>query len=307
MQHIFANTLPIFLMTLVGVFIKRKWITSEEFWRGLEKLSYFLLFPCMLFSYVSEADLSSAGLIKIVLVLTVSTSIIAVGLIIYQRKHNSNKVLFTSTFQGSIRYNSYMLFGLSNALFGSESLSIVTVISTYMIVYTNLLSVTVFSIYIFNQAHQRTNMLLLLKLLASNPLILASLIGVIFNYYDIHLYIGIKKTILSFANSALAIGMINVGAGLKFVVNPVQVRQVIYASAVKLIALPLVTAIILSMMSIDGLLKSIAMLYSCLPCASTAYVLSRQLDGDPESMASIITFSTLLSIVTLSLIMYVLG
>lgn len=310
MQNIFSNTLPIFLITLLGSIIRRKWLTSEEFWRGLEKLSYFLLFPAVLFNYISAADLSSTTLIKLVLGLMISTCIVAAGLVVYRKKTGSDIVQFTSTFQGSIRYNSYIFLGAGSALFGAPGLAIVSVISSYMIIFTNLLTVMVFATYIPNseaEITRRKNFILILKLVLTNPLIIASMFGFLFNYYGWQLHMGVKNTIASLSDSALAIGMLNIGAGLKFVIDPADFKHVLFTSFVKLVILPVVTVTVLTLMSIGGLERSVGVLYSCLPCASTAYVLSRQLGGDPDSMLSIITFTTIFSVISLSILMYILG
>ncbi|WP_392506331.1 AEC family transporter [Rickettsia sp. 2024-CO-Wats] len=310
MNEIFCSTLPIFLITLLGSIIKNKWLTSEEFWRGIEKLSYFVLFPAMLFNYVSTADLSVASIIKLVVALIISTILVSIGLIIYQKKYNIDKVQFTSIFQGSIRYNSYIFFGVSSPLLGSSGLSIVAVISSYMIIFTNILSVMIFAYYIPNKSVTNTistSFVLMMKLIVRNPLIIASLVGFIFNYLNLELHLGLKKMLDSLSNAALAIGMLNVGAGLNFTIRQELLHNVMFTSFVKLVVFPLVSVVVLWLMSIDGLDRSVGILYSCLPCASTAYVLSRQLDGDPDSMASIITFTTFFSVVTISIIMYIMG
>ncbi|CEO17470.1 Membrane transport protein [Rickettsia monacensis] len=310
MNEIFCSTLPIFLITLLGSIIKNKWLTSEEFWRGIEKLSYFVLFPAMLFNYVSTADLSVASIIKLVVALIISTILVSIGLIIYQKKYNIDKVQFTSIFQGSIRYNSYIFFGVSSPLLGPSGLSIVAVISSYMIIFTNILSIMIFAYYIPNKSVTntiRTSFVLMMKLIVRNPLIIASLVGFVFNYSNLELHLGLKKTLDSLSNAALAIGMLNVGAGLNFTIRQELLHNVMFTGFVKLVAFPLVSVVVLWLMSIDGLDRSVGILYSCLPCASTAYVLSRQLDGDPDSMASIITFTTFFSVVTISIIMYIMG
>ncbi|MFP3012396.1 MAG: AEC family transporter [Rickettsia sp.] len=310
MNEIFCSTLPIFLITLLGSIIKNKWLTSEEFWRGIEKLSYFVLFPAMLFNYVSTADLSVASIIKLVVALIISTILVSIGLIIYQKKYNIDKIQFTSIFQGSIRYNSYIFFGVSSPLLGPSGLSIVAVISSYMIIFTNILSVMIFAYYIPNKSVTntiRTSFVLMMKLIVRNPLIIASLVGFVFNYSNLELHLGLKKTLDSLSNAALAIGMLNVGAGLNFTIRREVLHNVMFTSFIKLVAFPLVSVIVLWLMSIEGIDRSVGILYSCLPCASTAYVLSRQLDGDPDSMASIITFTTFFSVVTISIIMYIMG
>ena len=70
---------------------------------------------------------------------------------------------------------------------------------------------------------------------------------------------------------------------------------------------PIITFIILWIMAITGVAKSVGILFSCLPCASSAYILSRQLGGDPETMSSIITFTTIFSVLSLSILVYILG
>ncbi|RYE06124.1 MAG: AEC family transporter [Rickettsiaceae bacterium] len=309
MQNIFSSILPIFLVTLLGSIIKRKWLTSDEFWRGLEKLSYFLLFPAVLFNYISKADLSSTTLIKLVIALAIATLVVAAGLIINRKKKDHDKIQFTSTFQGAIRYNTYVFFGAGSALFGEAGLAIISVISSYMIVFTNIICVMVFATYIPSnnlENNKVKNFFLITKLITSNPLIISTLIGFLFNYYHLSLHLGVENAISSLSNSALAIGMLNVGAGLQFDINADRMKQVIFTSTIKLVILPIVTVIIMTLMSITGLERSIGVLYSCLPCASSAYALSRQLNGDPQSMASIITITTVFSVISLSLVMYVL-
>ncbi len=195
-------------------------------------------------------------------------------------------------------------------MLGSSGLSIVAIISSYMIIFTNILSVMIFAYYIPNKSVTNTistSFVLMMKLIVRNPLIIASLLGFVFNYSNLELHLGLKKTLDSLSNAALAIGMLNVGAGLNFTIRQELLHNVMFTSFVKLVAFPLVSVVVLWLMSIDGLDRSVGILYSCLPCASTAYVLSRQLDGDPDSMASIITFTTFFSVVTISIIMYIMG
>lgn len=310
MQHIFWSILPIFLITLMGSVIKHKWITSDEFWRGLEKLSYFLLFPILLFNYISTADLGSGALTRLVWGLIISSLIVSGSLAFYQNKYNIDKAQFTSIFQGSIRYNSYIFFALGKALYGDEGLVIVSVVSAYMIIFTNTLSVFIFVHYLGNDdksADSAPSLTMLLQKCAANPLIIASILGFMFNYADLSLNIGIKNTLDSLSNAALAMGILNVGAGLRFIINLYDIKNITIAGVVKLLILPIVTMIILSLTSIEPVPKAIGVLYSGLPCATTSYVLSKQFGGDYKLMASIITITTIFSVLSLSLLLYILG
>lgn len=309
MYNVFYSVLPIFLIALLGSVIRRKWLTSDEFWRGLEKLSFYILFPTVLFEYSSKIDLNSSGFLKLTLALIISTLCIAGLLVLYQSKKPYDKIQFTSVFQGATRYNNYIFFALGAALFGSEGLTIIATISPYLLILTNITAVISFVYYVpkGEGLTKRKSFILMAKSIAANPFILASIAGVMFNYLELTLNIGIEKTIHSLADSALAIGILIVGAGIKLKLKPEHFKQIAFTSMVKLILTPIITFLVLALIGVTGVAHSVGILFSCLPCASSSYILSRQLGGDPETMASTITFTTIFSILSLSILVYILG
>ncbi len=311
MIHIISSVLPIFIITLLGRFIRSYWLKSDEFWRGLENLSYFLLFPVVLFNYIIDADISSIHLIRLVFALMIATSIVAVGLIIFQKKYNIDNQVFTSIFQGSIRYNSYIFFALGDALYGKDGMVIVSVIAAYMIIFTNVLSVTVFSIYTPLKEEDKLRGFsqwgFMLKNISTNPLIIASIIGFFLNYLDVTLALSVHRTLQTLSSSALAIGILCVGASLRFNILSITTNLVITLSCImKLLILPAITFLVFKLLGIKGLAHSVGLLYSSLPTATNSYFLSKQLGGDAESMSTIITFSIVLSVLSLTLLTYIL-
>ncbi len=310
MNYVFVSILPIFLVTLIGSVIRRHWLTSDEFWRGLEKLSYFLLFPAVLFNYISTAEISSSELITLVVGLIISSLIVASGLILYQKHTDMDKAEFTSVFQGSVRYNSYIFFALGSSLYGEAGLAIVSVISAYMIIFTNVISVLAFNAYTVDNGHDDSSFGAAYNFLLSfarNPLIIASVAGFIFNYLDLEMNIAIHKTLHSLSDAALALGLMNVGAGLNFSISGLYMNRILFTGVVKLCVLPVVTAVVLTIFMINDTARSIGMLYSALPCASTAYILSKQMGGDADLMAAIITATTVFSVFTISMVMWWVG
>ncbi len=310
MYNIFCNVLPIFLIAFIGAFIKRRWIVSEDFWRGLEKLSFYLLFPAVLFINVYKLDLNSWDFIRLLLALVASHLIMVMIAIYYQKKEHYEKIQFTSFFQGSTRYNNYIFFALGSALFGSEGLSVISVISPYMIVLTNITSVMCFVHYVPQKngsSSKQRGLFVMLRTIGTNPFVLASITAFLFNYLQIDLNKGIAKTIENLSNSALTIGILIVGSSLKLNIHPQNMKLVTTASLLKLVVTPIITSVLLWVMAISGIAKAIGILFSCLPCATSAYILSRQLGGDHDTMSSIITFTTLFSVLSLSILMYIFG
>lgn len=310
MHSVFYGVLPIFLIAFLGSIIRRKWLTSDEFWRGLEKLSFYILFPAMLFEHTSKVDFSGTEFMRLTLALIIANLIIATILIIYQSKNEYDRIQFTSVFQGATRYNNYIFFAVGAALFGDEGLRIIATISPYLLILTNITAVMSFAHYIpknGSRLTKRKSLLLMVRSIGANPFVLASIAGVNFNYFQIVLNSGVEKTIHNLSDSALAIGILIVGAGIKLKIKPGHFKQIVATSGVKLILMPIVTFLVLWVMKITGTTKSVGILFSCLPCASSSYILSRQLGGDPETMSSIITFTTIFSILSLSMLVYILG
>jgi malonate transporter and related proteins len=67
--------LPVFLIIAFGVVLKRTLLPADEAWLGLERLTYFVLFPALLTVSTATADLKNvpAGSVAIVLFLAVIT------------------------------------------------------------------------------------------------------------------------------------------------------------------------------------------------------------------------------------------
>ncbi|WP_205836953.1 hypothetical protein [Neorhizobium sp. T25_27] len=59
MLIVFQSVLPIFLLVLLGVGLKRAPIINADFWDGLEQCSYWVMFPALLFSTMAKADFSN--------------------------------------------------------------------------------------------------------------------------------------------------------------------------------------------------------------------------------------------------------
>jgi hypothetical protein len=310
MYNVFYSVLPMFLIAFLGNVIRRNWLMSDEFWRGLEKLSFYVLFPTVLFKYSMAIDLHSSEFFYLIFALVFANLVVSGGLIAYQATYKPySRVQFTSVFQGATRYNNYVFFGIGSALFGGEGLTAVVAISPYLLILTNITSILSFSYYVprGEGISKRQSFLLIIKSVFANPFVLSSVLGIVCNYFNVELNLGVAKTIDNLSNSALTIGMLIVGAGIKIKIKSEHFKQIAFTSLVKLVIMPIVTFITIWLMGITGTAKSVGIVFSCLPCASSSYILSRQLGGDPETMASIITFTTIFSIFTLSLLVYILG
>ena len=93
------------------------------------------------------------------------------------------------------------------------------------------------------------------------------------------------------------------GAGLVFQGLRSSAWTVGLASTVKLAVLPLLAALGGWMMGLDATSRYVIVIFASLPSGPAAYVLARQLGGDHEFMAEIITFQTMAALLTMPLLL----
>ncbi|HIW06927.1 MAG TPA: AEC family transporter, partial [Candidatus Ignatzschineria merdigallinarum] len=191
---------------------------------------------------------------------------------------------------------------LSQSLFGSAGIVIAGVFMAYMIIVINILSISVLNVYGSNQSGKKSFGGIIIALF-KNPLIIGVLIGIFANLLNITITGPFKQWMLYLGNTATPLSLMSVGAGLILVMDRQKTSGVCLALILKLLITPLFTIIFLTLFNISGLPAGIALLFATMPSAGNAYILSRQMGGDSDAMASMITWSTLLSIITIPMIM----
>lgn len=301
MQNILLALLPIFLLISFGYILKRIKFPDEQFWQYADTFTYYVLFPSLLIYKLSTATLGNIDGFNFVL-----SGIIAV-LIITFLLMLANKFMFffeessfTSVYQGSIRFNTYVFLALSAGIYGDSGLVLAAFLITFMIPFINIMCITIFSIYTPNE---KISLLRILKSVATNPLIIACFIGGGLNYFDISLLMPIEKTLGILSSAALPLGLLSVGVGLH-IAHIKDVKFEIFSSV--FLKLAIFPAIIFSTglsLGISELPLLILVLFGSVPTATSAYILARQLGGDLKLMSAIISVQTLLSVITMSVLL----
>ena len=139
--------IPIVLLISIGYVLKRIQFVTTEVWSGIEKLTYYVMFPALLIHTLGQQHIQGTpwqlmmGVIFLVLFLS------AVILIIGFRFSTFSPATFTSIFQGGIRFNTYIALSVSGAFFGDSGLALASISAGFMIVFINLLCVGVFAVY----------------------------------------------------------------------------------------------------------------------------------------------------------------
>ncbi|MDR9469181.1 AEC family transporter [Marinospirillum sp.] len=292
---------PVFLVLLLGLLLKRLTFPAAEFWPQLERLVYFFLFPAMLVSRLAVADFADLDVDRVLLAVFLLLSLMTLLVWLLKRWISRDGAEFTSVFQGALRFNTYVALASSAELFGSLGLALAAVIMALMIPLLNLLCVLMFAVY---AGDRRLSITATLKTLASNPLILACLLGLLLNVSGIGLPGWSQPTLEILARAALPLGLLAVGVALNLNALRSAGGPLIFSSLLKLLLMPLLAMALSQLLGLNSQAQAVLVLFAAMPTATSAYILSRQLGGDAPLMAAVITAQTLVAMLTLPLMLY---
>lgn len=282
---------PVFLLILLGWIAKRARLISDTVWEPAEAATYYVFFPALLLE--STATASLAGLPVVPLIGALIGAILAVAGIVRLLKPylGVNGPAYTSVLQGAVRPNTYVAIGIVLALFGQSGIAVLSVALAFVIPVVNTLSVI--ALVQNGSSGAEAGWGRTLSQIARNPLIVSILAGALLNWSGVGLPPVLGPLLHILGQAALPIGLLAVGAGLDLDAARAQAGTVWLTSGIKLLLLPFVTAAACLAFGIDGLALSVSVVYGCAPCSATSYVMARQMGGDPELMAGIITATTL--------------
>lgn len=297
---VISALVPVFLVIALGTLLKRTLLPSAAGWDAFERIVYFVLFPALLIVTTATADLRNVPASGVGGALFVAILLVALLLIVLRplltRAFRLSGPAFTSVFQGSIRWNTFVALAIAGGLHGTLGLALISVAMVAMIPLLNLLSVIVLAWY---AAHKAPDVRTVLDQLLRNPLIWSVLIGLALNLSGLPL----PKIAVSFGEilgkSALALGLLVVGAGIELDKLLRPSASVFVATAMKLMALPAVAIAIGYALGLSGAALAVVAIAASMPPAPGAYVLARQMGGDAPLMARILSVETVVAAVTI--------
>jgi len=295
---------PVLALILLGFLIKRSEFIPDSFWPSAEKLTYYLLMPATLIHSLAGKEIGSSPWFNILLTVggAALASVVFVGIGWLSHRRMGGPV-FTSLFQGGVRFNTFVALALAENLFGKEGLFLASLGAGFMIMIVNVLTVTAFSVAVGSGGLDVGR---IGRDLLRNPLIWGCVLGIGLNLSGLKLPMALDGSLVLLGKAAFPVGLLAVGAAYR-TGNIARHWQPILASCgIQFICKPVVAWWLATATGLSGIAAGVAILIFSVPTAPTAYILSRQMGGDHDSMAVIITVQTCLSFITLPLTLWLL-
>lgn len=288
----FLLLLPDFALIALGVLLRRFGGLGASFWQGTEKLVYFVLFPVLLFNALARAsiDLTAFAPLFLVGLLTMAGGLLLA--LAGRPLMGLDAMGFASRVQCAYRFNTYIGIAVAGKLGGAAGVAAMGALCGAMVPFANMAAVGLL-------AHHGQGRLG--RELARNPLIIATLAGMAFNFSGMSLPAPVLPFLQRLADAAVTLGLLAVGAALQLGNSGGRRIGAFYLCAVKLLALPTLAWVLASALGLGGLAFSTAVMFAALPTASSAYILAMRMGGDGPGVAWLISATTVAAAVTLTI------
>jgi malonate transporter len=284
--------LPDFLLILCGFLVCRYTALDRPVWESAERLVYYLLFPVLLFNSVLRtplnpgvtADLAMAGVGTLLGGIAMAYSLRLIPGV-PANEHASGA-------QCSFRFNSFIALALAERLQGSQGVAWVALLIALGVPICNVAAV-------YPLARRGGHGYW--RELARNPLIIATVSGLIANTAGLKLPEAAALTLNRIGLAALPLGLMAVGAGLRFGALKTAPGLAAALLGIRHFMMPLLALALATLLKLSDAQRALVLMFAALPTASSAYVLAQRMGGNGPFVAGLVTLSTLLGMVSLPL------
>jgi malonate transporter len=294
---------PDFSMILCGWLLCRYTALNRQVWEPVESLVYYFLFPVLLFHSIVKSPIqldADASLVLSGLLMTVAGVVLAQALPVLLRLWPSLRADpelprdHAASAQAAFRFNSFIALGLAERLSAQAQDGRAPLLMALLIgVCVPLVNVAA----VWPMARHAGRGLL--RELVRNPLIIATVSGLACNLAGLRMPDWIVPSLSRIGAASLALGLMAAGAGMQF--GTLARSKALTASVLTIrhLLLPLVALGLSLLLQLDRVQATTLLIFSALPTASSTYVLAARMGYNGALVASMVTLSTALGVLSL--------
>ncbi|MCB0061375.1 MAG: AEC family transporter [Caldilineaceae bacterium] len=302
-MFIFQTLLPIFVQTVLPVMLVAAagyalahWLSIDS--RSLGRMLFFLATPSLVFRSLYQSELEFGALRRLALVAaTVAILSGVLGWLAANGETRQRRAAFILT--SAVSNNGNMGIPISYFAFGDIGLALGSIYYVVVSFFSNT-----FGVVIASAGQTAVSQALMQSIRV--PVLYAATAGLLLNTLQLEIPQPIFRAIDLLANAAIP-GML-VLLGVQLHKAPLtKLPWVIFRSvAIRLLLAPLLAWLLCWLLGVQGMERNVLVLQAGMPTAVMAAVLSTEYDTEPPLVATVILVSTLLSMVTLSVLLWLL-
>ena len=294
-------TIPIFLVMVLGYFLRRRGMLNENFVNVANKFNFDVTLPFMVFRDIAAVDIRSVFDLKYVLFCAIASSVcfwVVWGL---AKLFIKDKSLIGAFVQASFR-SSAAVMGLAfiSNLYGPSAMGPLMIIGAVPLY--NIYSVLVLTFEAEDDGTGRDTGKLkeacvnILK----NPIIISIVLGLIVSLCKLNFPVLVDNTIDNVAKMATPLALITFGAGFEGKEALAKMKPTLWAAFIKLIGQAAIFIPIAIALGFTGEKLIAIMVMLAAPATPSCYIMAKNMKNDGVLTASIIVTTTLLAAFTLT-------
>ena len=291
---------PVFFLMVLGyLLVNYTSLADRKLTKQANAIVFKIFLPCMLFYNVYQSDIGAEIHIRIKLCIWAAGGLLILFVLLclivpkVVKQENQQGVVI----QGIFRSN-YVIFGVAvvQNMYGVKSTTTAAILSAILVPMYNFLAVVALSIF---GEKRETDWKKIILDIVKNPLIISSVLGIIFSLLGIRLPTAVDTTVQDLAKLSTPIAFMILGGDLDFSKVKGNLKVASAVLTIKLVILPLIMIPMIVMMGYrDADLLSGLLAYQT-PVAVSSYIMAQQAGADGQLAGQLVVFSSVLSIFTL--------
>ena len=297
-------TLPIFIIIVVGGFLKRIGLLTEGFTTVADKFVFKVALPVQLFQDIAAMDIRADFSGKFVVFCMIATTCMFAATWILGAVFLKDKSMVGAFAQAAARGSAAILgIAFVENIYGDSGMTPMMIVAAVPLF--NIYSVIILTV---TSSEGKFNGALVKKLLVgvvTNPIILGIAAGMIWSLLRLPMPVILSKSVHSIASTATPLALLVLGATFKGREALQKIGPTIAAAFLKLVAIPAAIFPFAIHMGFRGSELVAIMIMLASPTTVTCYIMAKNMGGDDTLSASVVMTATLLSSVTLTLWVFV--
>lgn len=309
-MYVINSLAPVFLLIGLGCFLSGTQFFSPEFFKGVNRLTFHVGLPALLFCKVVAAGFDTEAVSKTLTVLFLVT-FATMGLAYAVRAAMRLPSSVTGSFvQGAFRSNLTYI-GLSVVIYAlggnreGEDIAVLTLAP--MVVLYNVISVIVLVRHRSGGAGGHTTLKIVTDQVATNPLILAAVAAFAVKFTGLQVPIALWNPLKMLGQSALPLALMSIGASLSFERLRTAAVPSFVASLIKVCVSPLFGLLLVNLLHLSVVERQVVLVFLACPTAVSSYVMAEVLGNDEVVAGRIVVVSSLMSAVSLTVVIACIG
>ena len=296
----------LFLMVIGYVLVNYTNLADRNLTKKANAIVFKIFLPCMLFFNIYKSDIGAEIGSRVKLCVFAAASLLILFVIlclviphVVKREEQQGVVI-----QAIFRSN-YVIFGVAvvQNMYGSDHTTTAAILSAILVPMYNFLAVVTLSIFGAKRENDWKKIVLgILK----NPLIIASVLGILASLAGLKLPTAVEMTIQDLAKLATPIAFMILGGDLEFSKIKGNLKLSGAVIFIKLVILPVLLIPFIVMMGYrDSDLLSALLAYQT-PIAVSSDIMAQEAGADGQLAGQLVVFSSVLSIFTLFVTIFIL-